>query len=213
MDFDRKTSWPVISREVLGRGAISAFVDEAVRTPAGGLMHRQFLTHPGAVAVVAWDEVSDEIAVLRQYRHPARMTLVEIPAGLLDVEGEGYRHAAARELAEEAELTAGRWNVLIDIFTTPGACEESLRVFLARDLARTPRPEGFIPRDEEAEMTTQFLSRQELVEAIFAGRCESPTLVSGVLALEAARLAGRLATLRPADAPWPARDRRPEVTS
>lgn len=208
MNFDANAAWPVSSRMELGHGAISSFIDEVVQTPSGGQMHRQYLTHPGAVAVVAWDEGRDEIAVLRQYRHPVRMELVEIPAGLLDVVGEDYWTAAQRELAEEAELAAGRWNVLVDIFTTPGACEESLRIFLARGLSAASRPQGFILRDEEAEMRRTFLPREVLVQAILSGRCESPTLVSGVLALEVARLSGSLDSLRPVDAPWPARSAR-----
>lgn len=202
MQPDTPTHWPTLSREVLGRGAISSFVNEVVRTPTGTTMNRQFLTHPGAVAVVAWDEEADTILTLRQYRHPVRMTLAEIPAGLLDVEGEGYVGAAARELAEEAELGARRWNVLVDIFSTPGACEETLRVFLARDLFAAPRPDGFVLEDEEAQMSLEFVPRADLVDAVLGGLSESPSLVTGVLALETARLSGRLESLRGADAPW-----------
>ena len=165
-------------------------------------MNRQFLTHPGAVAIVAWDESADTILTLHQYRHPVAMTLTEIPAGLLDVEGEDYVSAAQRELAEEAGLGARQWNVLIDIFLTPGACEETLRVFLARDLFEVERPDGFVLEDEEAEMSVEFTARPELVDAVLGGLCESPSLVSGVLALETARLSKRLDTLRAADSPW-----------
>lgn len=202
MKHDVPTSWPALSREVLGEGAISSFVNEVVQTPTGTTMNRQFLTHPGAVAIVAWDEDADAILTLHQYRHPVRMTLTEIPAGLLDVEGEDYVGAAARELAEEAQLGANRWNVLVDIFSTPGACEETLRVFLARDLFAAERPTGFALEDEEAQMTLEFVPRAQLVDAVLSGLCESPSLVAGVMALETARLSGRLDTLRPADAQW-----------
>lgn len=202
MKHDVPTSWPALSKEVLGEGAISSFVNEVVQTPTGTTMNRQFLTHPGAVAIVAWDEDADAILTLHQYRHPVRMTLTEIPAGLLDVEGEDYVGAAARELAEEAQLGANRWNVLVDIFSTPGACEETLRVFLARDLFAAERPTGFALEDEEAQMTLEFVPRAQLVDAVLSGLCESPSLVAGVMALETARLSGRLDTLRPADAQW-----------
>ncbi|SDL56369.1 NUDIX domain-containing protein [Tessaracoccus oleiagri] len=197
--------WPVLRREVLGSGRVSEFVDEVVETPTGATMTRQFLTHPGAVAVVPWDEERDEVVVLRQYRHPVGMELVEIPAGLLDEDGEDWLDAAARELAEEVELAARRWDVLVDMVTTPGACEESLRIYLARGLAPTARPDGFELEGEEAEMVTARVGRQELVDAVLAGRCQSPTLVAGVLALETARLSGRLDALRGTDAPWPIR--------
>ncbi|WP_353081146.1 NUDIX hydrolase [Tessaracoccus lapidicaptus] len=205
MVTDEPMSWPVRSRTVLGEGRVSAFVDEEIETPSGDLITRQYLTHPGAVAVVAWDEEADRIAVLRQYRHPVRMELVEIPAGLLDLDGESWVTAAQRELAEEAELAADRWDVLVDMCTTPGACEESLRIFLARDLRPASRPDGFVLEGEEAHMSWDWVDRDELVGAILDGRCQSPTLVAGVLALETSRLAGRLQGLRSPDADWPIR--------
>jgi ADP-ribose pyrophosphatase len=89
--------------------------------------------------------------------------------------------------------------------TTPGACEESLRIFLARDLTPAARPHGFVLEGEEAHMTWDWVPRADLVEAVLAGRCQSPTLVAGVLALEVARATARLDALRPPDAPWPIR--------
>jgi ADP-ribose pyrophosphatase len=205
MRGDELMSWPVRSRTVLGEGRISAFVDEEVETPSGEVMTRQYLTHPGAVAVVAWREDTDEIAVLRQYRHPVRMELVELPAGLLDNDGEDWCLAAQRELAEEVELMAERWDVLVDTCTTPGACEESLRIYLARDIAPAARPEGFVLEDEEAHMSWSWVPRAQLVDAVLDGAVQNPSLVSGILALEVARVHGRLDSLRPATADWPIR--------
>lgn len=202
---DEPMAWPVTHHEVLGRGAVSNFVEDEVATPDGTHMRRQYVTHPGAVAVVAWDTDGDRIVCLRQYRHPVRMALVEIPAGLLDSDDEVWLEAAQRELAEEVELAAGRWDVLVDLCTTPGGNEESLRVFLARDLTPTDRPHGFELAGEELHMTWGWVSRAELVEAVFDGRCQSPTLVAGIMALEAARASGRVDELRPADSDWPIR--------
>ncbi|GAA4888861.1 NUDIX hydrolase [Tessaracoccus lubricantis] len=206
MRVDEPMKWPVRGREVLASGKVTSFVEEQVDTPSGELITRQFITHPGAVAVVAWQEATDQIAVLRQYRHPVGLELVEIPAGLLDVEGEDFVLSAQRELAEEVELAADRWDVLVDILTTPGSSAESLRIYLAREVRPAPRPDGFVLAGEEAHMTWAWVSRQDLVDQILAGRCQSPSLVAGVLALETARLSGRLAGLRPADAPWPVRE-------
>lgn len=205
MIADSIQQWPVRTREVLATGRVSSFVEEVVETPSGATMTRQFVTHPGAVAIVPWDEERDEVVVLSQYRHPVGMELIEIPAGLLDVVGEDWHDAAVRELAEEVELQAERWDVLVDMVTTPGGCEESLRVYLARGLAEASRPDGFVLEGEEAEMTNARVPRQELVDAVLDGRCQSPTLVAGILALETARLSGRLDDLRGIDAPWPIR--------
>lgn len=208
MIADKPNAWQVRDREVLGKGWVSSFVDETVLTPTGEEMKRQYLTHPGAVAVVAWDEERDAVAVVRQYRHPVRMELVEIPAGLIDADDEDWVTAARRELAEEVELGAEDWRVLVDFCTTPGSSEESLRVFLARGVAPAPRPEGFVLEGEEAHMTWEWVDRSELTRAVFEGRCQNPSLVVGLLALESALLGDRLETLRPADAPWPIRNQR-----
>ncbi len=203
---DRQISWTTAKREVLGTGAVSSFVNEVVNSPGAGTLNRQFLTHPGAVAVVAWDEEADAILVLNQYRHPVRHELIEIPAGLLDTDGETPWEAAKRELAEEAQTRASTWNVLVDIFTSPGANEEALRVYLARSLSFSPRPSDFELEGEEALMTVAWAPRKELAAAIFAGKLQSPSLVTGVLALQVAILSDSLDDLRAPDASWPARD-------
>lgn len=205
MITDEAMSWPVENHEVKATGAISNFVNDQVRTPDGELIERQYLSHPGAVAIVAWDEEADAVCVIRQYRHPVSMQLVEIPAGLLDADGETWLDAAARELAEEVGLAASRWQVLVDVCTTPSASEESLRIYLARGTRSVPRPSGFVLEGEEAHMSWSWVSREELTDSIFAGRCQSPSLVTGVLALEAAIRAGRIDSLREPNAPWPIR--------
>ena len=202
---DQPMQWPVVAHRVLGRGAVSDFVDDRVGTPSGETMARQYLLHPGAVGVIAWDD-ADRIAVVRQYRHPVGFRLTEPPAGLLDHPDENVVTAAARELAEEVGLRAARWQVLVDTFTSPGANQESLRIFLARDLAPAAAPDGFVADHEEADMEVCWADRADLVDAALAGRLQNPTMVAGVLALETARLSGRLDALRPADAPWPARE-------
>jgi ADP-ribose pyrophosphatase len=131
--------------------------------------------------------------------------LTEPPAGLLDADGETWLSAVQRELAEEAGLSAVRWQVLVDLFTTPGANQESLRIYLARELAEVAAPDGFVADHEEADMEVCWAARADLVDAVLAGTLQNPTMVAGILALEVARLSGRLDNLRGADAEWPAR--------
>ncbi|WP_420175545.1 NUDIX domain-containing protein [Luteococcus sp. OSA5] len=205
MPLDRPEAWTINSHRVLGVGRVCSFVEEDILPPSGEQFTRQYLTHPGAVAVMALDD-DDRVAVVHQYRHPVAMKLVEPPAGLLDAEGESFLSAAQRELAEEALLRADDWRVLVDIFTTPGGCEESIRIYLARGLSPAPRPEGFVVEDEEAHMEISWVPLEELVAQVFAGRIQSPSMVSGALALQTALLSGTLDALRPADASWPARE-------
>ncbi|HOC12818.1 MAG TPA: NUDIX hydrolase [Propionicimonas sp.] len=201
---DIPMTWPVVGHEVLGNGAVSDFVNDVVATPDGATMRRQYLLHPGAVGVIAWDD-ADRIAVVRQYRHPVGYQLVEPPAGLLDGDGETWLTAAKRELAEEVQLRAERWQVLVDLFTTPGANQESLRIYLATGLSPEPAPADFAAEHEEADMEVCWAARADVVDAVLAGRLQNPTMVSGVLALEVARLSGRLDQLRDAASDWPAR--------
>ena len=210
MTVDRPERWAVADSSDLGVGAISTFVDDEVVTPSGEHIRRQYLTHPGAVGILCWND-HDEIAVIRQYRHPVGMVLVEAPAGLLDGPDESALAAAQRELAEEVQLAASEWRVLVDFYSTPGACQEVLRVFLARDLTPVDLPSGFVREGEEAFLELEWVPRSALLREIRAGRCGSPSLVVGMYALEAAIATGTLDQLRPGDAPWPARDRHNEI--
>lgn len=195
--------WPVDSHTYMAQGRVCGFVRDVIQTPDGEQMTREYMTHPGAVGVMALDD-QGRVAVVRQYRHPVGFRLYEPPAGLLDHDGEDYLLAAQRELAEEAQLAASSWHVLVDIFSSPGGCEESIRMYLATGITATERPKGFELEGEEAHMDTVWVPVGDLIDAILDGRVQSPSMVSGTLALAAALHRG-LDTLRPANAPWPAR--------
>lgn len=195
----------VVARDLLHGGKVFDLVGEQVRLAADDAepVLREFLDHPGAVAVVALREGphGEEVALVDQYRHPVRAVLWEIPAGLLDVDGEDYLTAAQRELAEETDLRADRWDVLVDYFTTPGGSTESLRVYLARDVSDVPHADRHERADEERDMTVRWVPLDEAVAAVHDGRLHNPSAVVGILAAASARAAG-WTPLRPADAPW-----------
>lgn len=202
---DERLAWPVVGTRVLGQGVITTLRQDDVEAPDHTVIKREYLDHPGAVSVIALD-AQHRVALVRQYRHPVRHRLVEPPAGLLDIEGENYLVAAQRELAEEVGLAAQEWRVLVDVFSTPGIISESLRIFLARELSVTQAPDGFIREGEEAQMDIVWASLADLVDAVLAGRLHNPSLVSGTLAAWISWQRDRFASLRPADAPWPARE-------
>lgn len=169
-------------------------------TDGGAQMTRDYITHPGAVAIVALDE-QDRMHLIRQYRHPVGMTQWEIPAGILDVEGERPEHTARRELAEEADLEAQDFWVLTDFHNSPGSSAEAIRVFLARGLSELPADQRYERSDEESEIVGAKVALDDVVTAVLSGRLGSPNIVVGALAAYAARAAG-WSTLRDPSAPW-----------
>ncbi len=169
-----------------------------------GEVTREYVEHPGAVAVLALREVDgrDHVLLIQQYRHPVGAFEWELPAGLLDVAGEPPWVGAARELHEEVDLLASRWDVLIDFFGSPGGNSEALRIFLARDLTDVHEDERFSREGEERGMPVGWVDLDEAHEAVLQGQLHNPGAVIGVLTAQAAR-ARDWATLRPRDAPWP----------
>jgi ADP-ribose pyrophosphatase len=192
-----------LSTEKVYQGRIWDVVSDTFQlTESGDALTRDYIDHPGAVAVLPMNG-EGQILLLKQYRHPVGMDLWEVPAGLLDVEGEDFVVGAARELAEEADLAAGTWNVLADVFNSPGSSSEAIRIYLARDLTEVPHHERHERTDEEAEIEFHWISLDDAVASVLAGRLHNPSAVVGILAAAAAR-AGNYEGLRPADAPWPA---------
>jgi 8-oxo-dGTP pyrophosphatase MutT (NUDIX family) len=184
------------SSEILYVGKIFALRADRVRMPGGKSATREVVEHYGAVAIVAMDD-DGRIPMVYQYRHPFGRRLWELPAGLLDVDGEAPHLSAARELREEAGLQAETWQVLVDLNSSPGFSDESVRVFLATGLTDVDPPEA---HDEEADMTMEWYPLAEAVQRIFRGEIVNSLAVAGILA--AYGVSEGVAEPRPVDAPW-----------
>ncbi|MBM7086852.1 MULTISPECIES: NUDIX domain-containing protein [Micromonospora] len=180
-------------------GRIFTVVTDEVTMPGGGTATRDYARHVGAVAVVALDDAG-QVVLVRQYRQPVGRHLWELPAGLMDVAGEDLPVAAARELAEEADLTAARWDLLVDVHTSPGFSDEVVRVFLARELAEVPVGQRHERHDEEADLQVVRIDLDEAVGMALAGEITNGPCVAGLLAAARARDAG-WSVLRRADTP------------
>jgi 8-oxo-dGTP pyrophosphatase MutT (NUDIX family) len=184
------------SSETLHTGKIFALRRDRVRMPGGKDVTREVVEHFGAVAVVAMDD-DGNIAMVYQYRHAFGRRLWELPAGLLDVHGEAAHLTAARELKEEAGLQASAWRVLVDLDSTPGFSDESVRVYLATGLSEVGRPEA---HDEEADMTLQWYPLAEAARKVLNGEIVNAIAVAGILAAHA--VATGFVEPRPLDSPW-----------
>ena len=108
---------------------------------------REIVRHPGAVAIVAIDR-ERQVTLVRQLREPARKHLLELPAGTREPDVEPLA-TAKRELVEEAGLSGGDWRLAATFFSTPGFCDELVRVYIAEGVEETQRAPQ---EDEEIEL-------------------------------------------------------------
>ena len=104
---------------------------------------REIVRHPGAVAIVAVD-AEQRVTLVRQLREPVRKRLLELPAGTREPDEEPLA-TAKRELVEEAGLGGGEWRLAATFFSTPGFCDELVRVYIAEGVEETERA----PQDDE----------------------------------------------------------------
>lgn len=181
-------------------GRVLSLRTDEVRMSDGTVVTREVVHHPGAVGVVALDD-EDNVVLVNQYRHPVRRFLDELPAGLLDVDGEPPLAAAQRELHEEAAIVARDWHVLLDLHTSPGMSDEVIRLYLARGLSDVADDDRFHPEHEEITLTVRRMPLDEAAVRALSGQLTNASAVAGVLAAVAAKAAGWVG-LRAADAPW-----------
>jgi len=184
---DSPASWPVRASETRFASPYVSLRLDTIVDPRG-LEHSRAVVIPnGAVGVLAIDE-DDRVLLVEQYRHSVGRRLLEIPAGTLDVDGEGSLEAAVRELAEEADLVAAIWGPLLNILATPGYSTEAWQVFRAADLSAVPTAERTIREAEEADMVAWWLPFDEAVDAVLAGRIADSMTVSAILAERVLRI-------------------------
>jgi 8-oxo-dGTP pyrophosphatase MutT (NUDIX family) len=168
----------VLQSDLVYEGSVWDVRSDRVRYGDGEII-RQYVDHTGAVAIVALDDAG-RMLLIQQYRHPIRHRDWELPAGLLDVEGEEPLEAARRELAEEADLVAAHWEPLISSWTTPGGNDEIIHVFLATGIAAASAAHD--REDEEADIRVEWVPLADVVTAVLDGRMRNGILAIGVLA-------------------------------
>jgi 8-oxo-dGDP phosphatase len=193
---DASGAWPVTASTDLYRDDwIVALRQDTIHAPDGSPgdgtpFERWVLEHPGAVVVLAIDD-EERVACVRQYRHPALGTYLELPAGLRDTDGEDPLETAKRELLEETELEASEWRQMFALWPSAGISAERHVFFLARGL--TPGDRGdFALQHEEAAMEMLWVPVEDLIDAVLDGRVTEEPISVAVLAYDALRRRGRL---------------------
>lgn len=167
-------------KELIYKGNYLEYHRDHVLLPNGKISTREYLHHPGAVAVVPLLDTG-EIVMVKQFRYATGQVVLEIPAGKLEP-GEDAADAARRELIEEISYEPGQMIHLTSVWTTPGFTDEVIHLYLAKALKSCP---GHTDADEFLE-TVKF-SKPEILELL-----NNPGIIDGKtqLALALVQLRG-----------------------
>ena len=172
----------LLESEIVFKGAVFDVERDRLREENGIEIVREVVRHPGgAGALPLFDD--GRVALVKQYRHPARRELLEIPAGKIE-DCETPEMCAAREVEQEIGFRAGRIEKLAEFYSTPGFCEEKLHVYLATDL--TPSSQA-LDHDEWVEVV--YLPFAEAAQMAERGGIEdSKTIIALLLAVKRVQL-------------------------
>ena len=168
-----------IESKIVYEGKIATVRVDEFRHPDGSTATREVAGHPGAVAVIAHDDL--HIYLVRQPREAVgEESLLELPAGKLDVPDESPLNCAKRELAEEVGKGASEWQELKRLYTSPGFTDEEVILYLATDLH-----EASAEAEEEERLEIVPWPLSELDEAI--ADCRDSKSLVGLLLFQALR--------------------------
>lgn len=165
------------SKQVFDGNLLKVYRDH-VELPNGKNATREFIRHPGAVAVVPITP-EGKIVLVRQYRYPIGATMLEVPAGKLD-KGEAPDDCARRELEEETGYVAKNLRLLTSMYTTPGFTDEIIHLYIADELTlakQCPDEDEFL----DVEMYTKEEVKKMLADGIINdGKSMLALLLSGI---------------------------------
>jgi ADP-ribose pyrophosphatase len=152
----------LLQSEKMYHGRAFDVLREQVRLPDGNIIHLDIVEHVGSVAIVPVDQ-DGRVWFVRQYRHAARQTMLELPAGTLEVD-EPPIEGAHRELREEIGMAAGKLDLLGDFYLAPGYSTERMYVYLATNL--TPAP---LPSDADEFLSVETIPVSQVIEMLTQG--------------------------------------------
>jgi ADP-ribose pyrophosphatase len=173
----RRSKGRVLSSRVVYRGPAFTVTADQVLEPSGVRTRRDIVHHSGSVVILAVEETGAEPHVLleRQYRHAARQTLWELPAGRID-KGEKGLAAAKRELLEETGYTASRWKRILRFYASPGFLAETMDIYLAQELRL-----GKAQPEADEVIRTQMLPLSTAVDMAMKNVIKDAKTICGIL--------------------------------
>ena len=164
----------IVSEKVRYTGPVFGVTTYEVQEPGGVKARRDVVTHSGSVVVIAVDD-RDRVLLVKQYRHPARDYLWELPAGRKD-EGEDLLTGAKRELAEETGIAAKRWSHAFRFWSSPGFLDETMDLFLAEKLAY-----GEATPEEDERIEILFVPLKRALRMVMSGEIVDAKTMAGIL--------------------------------
>lgn len=173
-----------VGERLVHQGHVWHVVVAEFTSPDGETFHRDVVRSPGAVAVapVYQDDAGQwRVVMVEQYRPALERPLLEIPAGMRDVEGEAPELTARRELVEEAGFEAGRIEHLITYTSSAGMTDATCVVFAAYDLTPVPRD---VHGPEERHMTVIDMPLADAVGMVARGEIDDAKTVIALLLVE-----------------------------
>ena len=166
-----------IDGRVMYDGNFITVCKDNVLLPDGSSSTREYITHPGAVAVLALLD-NGKLVMERQYRYPLQREFIELPAGKID-DQEHILDCAKRELLEETGYVAREWIHLTTAWPCIGYADERMEYFLARGLTHEGR------QLDDGEFLEVFeLAPEEALEWVRAGRIDDSKTIVGLFWLE-----------------------------
>ena len=164
-----------VSGERVFDGALLKVQRDIVRLPDGGTAVREYIRHPGAVAIVPLFD-DGRVLLERQFRYPHRREFIEVPAGKLDP-GEPQLETAKRELMEETGYSAGEWKRIGVIHTAIAYTDEGIDLFVARKLQK----DGTAQLDPGEFVETLTVPFDEAIAMVRDGRITDAKSVAALL--------------------------------
>lgn len=164
----------MVESDLIYDGRIIKVKNDTVKLHTGAVSKREVVEHNGGVGILPVDADGNAYLV-RQFRYPFGESVLEIPAGKLEV-GEDPFECAVRELSEETGFTANEYTYLGRFYPSPGYCKETLHVYLARDLTK-----GEMHLDENEHLDVEKYSFDELIRMVMDGEILDAKTIIGIL--------------------------------
>ncbi len=174
MSNPKKLIEKFLNSKKLFKGLFFEVTHDTVELPDGKTASREYIIHHGAVAIIAITD-DNNIVIERQYRHPVRQIMLEIPAGKLEV-GENPLEAAKRELAEETGFTAKSWTELGTCLPCIGYSSEKITYYVAKEL----KP-GSSNLDEGEFLETLTMPFDEFLDMVYNGEITDTKTIAGIM--------------------------------